>query len=178
MRQMLDPPDCNWNICCIVGTLDFLLARVGETKFHSGTLNISGPVKASTIFDILTKTEYNKASTTSSQSKAFIVSDSTPRMTSLIWMVLFKNMNTTLMFSSSFHPKTKTYFENANSLDLDHLKCYVSDHKENWEHTLPLVEYAYNDAVHSSTRKAPFESVEVGKKIPPILHTKDKIFEV
>ncbi|MCO5560907.1 hypothetical protein L7F22_014527 [Adiantum nelumboides] len=42
---------------------------------------------------------------------------------------------------------------------------------------LPLVEYAYNNTVHSSTGKAPFEIVEGGKKVPPILHTKDKIFE-
>lgn len=42
---------------------------------------------------------------------------------------------------------------------------------------LSLVEYAYNNTVHSSTGKAPFEIVEGGKKVPPILHTKDKIFE-
>ena len=42
---------------------------------------------------------------------------------------------------------------------------------------MPLVEYAYNNTVHSSTGKAPFEIVEDGKKVPPILHTKDKIFE-
>ena len=42
---------------------------------------------------------------------------------------------------------------------------------------MPLVEYAYNNTVHSSTGKAPFEIVEGGKKVPPILQTKDKIFE-
>ncbi|MCO5560446.1 hypothetical protein L7F22_014061 [Adiantum nelumboides] len=39
------------------------------------------------------------------------------------------------------------------------------------------LQYAYNNTVHSSTGKAPFEIVEGGKKVPPILHTKDKIFE-
>ncbi|MCO5597750.1 hypothetical protein L7F22_051831 [Adiantum nelumboides] len=34
-----------------------------------------------------------------------------------------------------------------------------------------------NNTVHSSTGKAPFDIVEGGKKVPPILHTKDKIFE-
>ncbi|MCO5581311.1 hypothetical protein L7F22_035190 [Adiantum nelumboides] len=38
--------------------------------------------------------------------------------------------------------------------------------------------YAYNNTVHSSTGRAPFvEIIEGGKKVPPILHTKDKIFE-
>ncbi|MCO5572592.1 hypothetical protein L7F22_026348 [Adiantum nelumboides] len=86
-------------------------------------------------------------------------------------------MGTTLKFSSSFHPQTDGQSEEANSTVLDLLKCYVSEHKATWEHYLPLVEYAYNNTVHTSTGKAPFEIVEGGKKVPPILHTKDKIFE-
>ncbi|MCO5598114.1 hypothetical protein L7F22_052206 [Adiantum nelumboides] len=42
---------------------------------------------------------------------------------------------------------------------------------------LPLVEFAYNNTLHTSTRKAPFEIVVGGKKVSPILCTKDKIFE-
>ncbi|MCO5572577.1 hypothetical protein L7F22_026333 [Adiantum nelumboides] len=90
---------------------------------------------------------------------------------------LFENMGTTLKFSSSFHPQTDGQSEEANSTVLDLLKCYVSEHKGKWEQYLPLVEYAYNNTMHSSTGKAPFEIVEGGKKVPPILHTKDKIFE-
>ncbi|MCO5549460.1 hypothetical protein L7F22_002931 [Adiantum nelumboides] len=105
------------------------------------------------------------------------VSDRDLRMTSLFWRGLFENMGTTLKFSSSFHPQTDGQFEEANSTVLDLLKCYVSEHKGKWEQYLPLVEYAFNNIVHSSTSKAPFEIVEGGKKVPPILHTKDKIFE-
>ena len=106
-----------------------------------------------------------------------IVSDRDPRMTSLFWRGIFENMGTTLKFSSSFHPQTDGQSEEANSTVLDLLKCYVSEHKSKWEQYLPLVEYAYNNTVHSSTGKAPFEIVEGGKKLPPILHTKDKIFQ-
>ncbi|MCO5590685.1 hypothetical protein L7F22_044659 [Adiantum nelumboides] len=67
--------------------------------------------------------------------------------------------------------------EEANSIVLDLLKCYVSEHKATWEHYLPLVEYAYNNIVHTSTGKAPFEIVKGGKKVPPILRTKDKILQ-
>ncbi|MCO5575774.1 hypothetical protein L7F22_029579 [Adiantum nelumboides] len=100
-----------------------------------------------------------------------------PRMSSLFWRGLFENMGTTLKFSSSFHPQTDGQSEEANSTDLDLLKCYVSEHKAKWEQYLPLVEYAYNNTVHSSIGKEPFEIVEGGKKFPSILHTKDKIFE-
>ncbi|MCO5607585.1 hypothetical protein L7F22_061782 [Adiantum nelumboides] len=106
-----------------------------------------------------------------------IVSERDPRMTSLFWKALFENMGTTLKFSSSFHPQTDGQSEEANSTVLDLLKCYVSKHMATWEHYLPLVEYAYNNTVHTLTGKAPFERVEGGKKVPPILQTKDKIFE-
>ncbi|MCO5589421.1 hypothetical protein L7F22_043388 [Adiantum nelumboides] len=98
-------------------------------------------------------------------------------MTSLFWRGLFENMGTMLKFSSSFHSQTDGQSEEANSTVLDLLQCYVSEHKGKWEQYLPLVEYAYNNTVHSSTGKAPFEIVEGGKKVPPIQHTKDKIFE-
>ncbi|MCO5556804.1 hypothetical protein L7F22_010357 [Adiantum nelumboides] len=98
-------------------------------------------------------------------------------MTSLFWRSLFENMGTTLKFSFSFHPQTDGQSEVANSNVLDLLKCYVSKHKAKWEQYFPLVEYAYNNTVHSSTGKAPSDIVEGGKKIPPILHTKEEIFE-
>ncbi|MCO5599302.1 hypothetical protein L7F22_053403 [Adiantum nelumboides] len=78
-----------------------------------------------------------------------IVNGRDPRMTSLFWKALFDNMSTTLKFSSSFHPQTDGQSEVANFNVLDLLKCC----------------------------KAPFEIVEGGKKVPPILQTKDKIFE-
>ncbi|MCO5559345.1 hypothetical protein L7F22_012943 [Adiantum nelumboides] len=106
-----------------------------------------------------------------------IVSDRDPCMTSLFWRGLFENMGTTLKFSLSFHPQTDGQSEEENSTVLDLLKCYVSKRKGKWEQYLPLVEYAYNNTMHSSTGKAPFEIVEGGKKVPPILHTKDTIFE-
>ncbi|MCO5553245.1 hypothetical protein L7F22_006766 [Adiantum nelumboides] len=106
-----------------------------------------------------------------------IVSDRDPCMMSLFWKELFENMGTTLKFSCSFRPQIDTQSEEANSTVLDLLKCYVSEHKATWEHYLPLVEYAYNNSVHTSTSKAPFEIVEWSKKVPPILQTKDKIFE-
>ena len=52
--------------------------------------------------------------------------------------------------------------EIANLTIPDLLKNYVDgvDQRGQWEKYLPLVEYAYNNTVHSSTRKTPFEIVE------------------
>ena len=106
----------------------------------------------------------------------FIVSDSDPRMTSLLWRAIFDNMGTKLDFSSLFHPHIDGQSERANSTMLDLLKCYVADQKSQWEKYLPLVEFAYNSTVHSSIGKAPFEVIYRKVILPPILRTKDEIF--
>ncbi|MCO5610318.1 hypothetical protein L7F22_064554 [Adiantum nelumboides] len=106
-----------------------------------------------------------------------IVSDRDPKFTSLFWKAIWENIGTRLQFSSSFHPQTDGQSEIANSMVLNLLKSYISDQKTQWERYLPLVEFAYNNTIHSSTGKAPFEIVEGAMKVPPFLSTKDKIFE-
>ena len=68
--------------------------------------------------------------------------------------------------------------EIVNSTILDLLKCYVNevDKRNQWETYLPLLEYAYNNTVHTSTRKTPVEIIEGHPKIPPILQTQEQIF--
>ncbi|MCO5597406.1 hypothetical protein L7F22_051482 [Adiantum nelumboides] len=97
-------------------------------------------------------------------------------MTSNFWRALFVNLGTRLDFSSAYHPETDGQSEIVNSTVLDLLKCYVSDKQTEWEKYLPLVEFAYNDTIHSSTGKAPFEVIYGKPHLPPILFTKDKIF--
>ena len=97
-----------------------------------------------------------------------IVSDRDPRMTSLFWKRLFENLGTKLNFSSAYHPQTDGQSEIANLTILDLLKSYVGDvsHKDQWEKHLPLIKYAYNNTVHTSTGKTPFEIVEGRSKVP------------
>ncbi|MCO5606936.1 hypothetical protein L7F22_061127 [Adiantum nelumboides] len=89
-----------------------------------------------------------------------IVTDRDPRFTSLSWKAIWENIGTRLQFSSSFHPQTDGQSEIANSVVLDLLTSYISDQKTQWERYLPLEEFAYNNTIHSSTGKAPFEIVE------------------
>ncbi|MCO5592150.1 hypothetical protein L7F22_046146 [Adiantum nelumboides] len=53
----------------------------------------------------------------------------------------------------------------------------VTSIKTLWDRYSSLVEFAYNNIVHTLTGKAPFEIVEGGKKMPPIMCTMIKIFE-
>ncbi|MCO5564532.1 hypothetical protein L7F22_018194 [Adiantum nelumboides] len=107
-----------------------------------------------------------------------IVSDRDPRMTSNFWKGLFENLATRLNFSSTYHPQTDGQSEIANLTILDLLKSYVTevDQRSQWEKYLPLVEYAYNNTVHTSTGKAPFEVIEGRSKSPLLLTVHGKIF--
>ncbi|MCO5574990.1 hypothetical protein L7F22_028787 [Adiantum nelumboides] len=106
-----------------------------------------------------------------------IVSGRDPRMAGLFWRALWQNLHSTLRFSSSYHPQTDGQSEIVNSAVLDLLKCYVSDNPAQWEHYLPLVEFAYKTTIHSSTDKAPFEVVEGARKPPPMVKVMDDVFE-
>ena len=105
-----------------------------------------------------------------------IVSDRDPRMTSLFWQALFDNMGTKLDFSSAYHPQTDGQSEVVNGTILDLLKCYVADRQNQWEKYLPLMEFAYNNTIHTSTGKAPFEIIYGKPLLLPIMVTKEKIF--
>ncbi|MCO5554099.1 hypothetical protein L7F22_007625 [Adiantum nelumboides] len=74
---------------------------------------------------------------------------------------LFQNLGTKLNFSSAYHPQTDGQSEIANSIVLDLLKAYVTevDQHNQWEKYLPLVEYAYNNTVNTSTGDPPQEPV-------------------
>ncbi|MCO5589327.1 hypothetical protein L7F22_043293 [Adiantum nelumboides] len=107
-----------------------------------------------------------------------IVSDRDPRMTSNFWKGLFENLGTRLNFSSAYHPQMDGQSEIANLTILDLQKSYVTevDQRSQWEKYLPLVEYAYNNTVHTSTWKAPFEVIEGRPKSPLLLKVHGKIF--
>ncbi|MCO5557923.1 hypothetical protein L7F22_011496 [Adiantum nelumboides] len=105
-----------------------------------------------------------------------IVSDKDPRMTSLFWQALFENLGSKLDFSSAYHPQTDGQSEIANVIVLDLLKCYVLKKQSEWKKYLPLVEFAYNNTIHSSIGKAPFEVIYGKPILLPILATKENIF--
>ena len=92
-------------------------------------------------------------------------------MTSLFWQGLFDNLETKLNFSLAYHPQMDGQSEISNLTILDQLKKYIEEigQQGQWEKYLPLVEYAYNNTVHTSTGKTPFEIVEGQRKVPPLL---------
>ena len=68
--------------------------------------------------------------------------------------------------------------EIANSNLIDLLKAYVTkvDQRDQWEKYFPMVEYAYNNTIHTSTTKTPFEIREGRPKLPLVVKYLSNMF--
>ena len=76
---------------------------------------------------------------------------------------MFKGLNTTLNFSTSFHPQTDGQTQRVNQVLEYLLRVYVKDQPSKWEDYLYLVEFSYNNNYQASTRYSPFE-IMYGRK--------------
>ncbi|MBW0466825.1 hypothetical protein O181_006540, partial [Austropuccinia psidii MF-1] len=63
--------------------------------------------------------------------------------------------------STAFHPETDGQTERVNQILEQYLWMYVSYHQDDWHTWLPLDEFAYNNAEHSSTKQSPFFTIYV-----------------
>ena len=70
---------------------------------------------------------------------------------------MFKGLNTTLNFSTSFHSQTNGQTERVNRVLEDLLRMYIKEQRGKWEDYLHLVEFAYNNHYQASARYSPFE---------------------
>ena len=85
-----------------------------------------------------------------------IVSDRDPRFTSHFWREVHRAMGTTLAMSSGFHPQTDGQMERANRSIEEMLRAYVGKRQNDWDERLGMVEFAYNNSVHSLSDYTPF----------------------
>ena len=85
-----------------------------------------------------------------------IVSDRDTKFTSSFWREVYKVMGTTLAMSSGFHPQTDGQTERANRSIEEMLRAYVGKHQNDWDDRLGMIEFAYNNSIHSSSGFTPF----------------------
>ncbi|KAK8540302.1 hypothetical protein V6N12_046589 [Hibiscus sabdariffa] len=88
-----------------------------------------------------------------------IVCDRDPIFTSRFWKSLQKSLGTRLNLSTAFHPQTDGQSERVIQILEDMLRACVIDFGRNWEKSIPLVEFAYNNSYQSSIQMAPFEAL-------------------
>jgi len=68
-------------------------------------------------------------------------------------------MDIELCLSTALH--TQTYGQSERTIQTleDMLRACSLDYAGNWDHNLPLVDFAYHNSYHSSTRMAPYEAL-------------------
>ncbi|KAE8907687.1 hypothetical protein PF005_g208 [Phytophthora fragariae] len=84
------------------------------------------------------------------------VSDRDPRFVSHFWQHLFRLLGTRLDMSTADHPQTDGQTERVNRVLEDILRSVCVAEPTKWSALLPQVEFALNNAVHSSTGFTPF----------------------
>jgi len=86
-----------------------------------------------------------------------IVSDRDTKFTSMFWRELHRLMGTKLLMSTTFHPQTDGATERANRSIGQVLRALVRNDQKDWADVCPMVEFALNSNVSSTTGFAPFE---------------------
>uniref|UniRef100_A0A1U7WNB5 Uncharacterized protein LOC104228082 n=1 Tax=Nicotiana sylvestris TaxID=4096 RepID=A0A1U7WNB5_NICSY len=88
-----------------------------------------------------------------------IVSDRDAKFLSHFWRVFWGKLGTKLLFSTSCHPQTDGQTEVVNRTLGNMLRAVLKGKLTSWEDHLPMIEFAYNRTIHSSTGMSPFEVV-------------------
>ncbi|GJP60385.1 hypothetical protein CLOP_g17596 [Closterium sp. NIES-67] len=79
-----------------------------------------------------------------------IISDRDPKFTSDFWRHLWDQFGTKLQFSSAYHPQTDGQTERVNQTMEQLIRTTCTD-PQTWEKSLPLLEFAYNNAPSATT---------------------------
>ena len=87
---------------------------------------------------------------------------------SYFWKTLCAKLSIKLLFSSAYHPQTDGQTEVMNLTLSTLLRVLIKKNIKEWEECLPIAEYAYNRARHSTTGKSPFEIVYGFNPLSPL----------
>ncbi|MBW0525191.1 hypothetical protein O181_064906 [Austropuccinia psidii MF-1] len=94
-----------------------------------------------------------------------IVGDRGSLFVSSLWTQLCQQLKISRDLSTAFHPETDGQTERVNQILEHYLQIYVSYLQDDWHTWLPLGEFAYNNAEHSSITQLPlsrnFDSILV-----------------
>ena len=65
-------------------------------------------------------------------------------------------------YTTAHHPQSNGSTERINQEIEHYLRLFINYHQSDWNECLPLMEFSYNDKVHSSTKLSPFY-VDMGR---------------
>ena len=88
-----------------------------------------------------------------------IFSDRDVKFLSHFWRVLWGELGTKLVYSTTCHPRTYGQTKVVNITMTTILTAIIDKNLKTWEDCLSFIEFAYNRVVHSTTKCTPFEIV-------------------
>ncbi|KAE9267076.1 hypothetical protein PR003_g31906, partial [Phytophthora rubi] len=153
------PADC-WRSV----SMDFIFELPGDARCHTGILvfvcRLSKMVRLAAVQKSVTAPQaaqlfVDNVFRNHGLPEAF-VSDRDPRFVSHFWQHLFRLFGTRLDMSTADHPQTGGQTERVNRVLEDILRSVCAAEPTKWSALLPQVEFALNNAVHSSTGFTPF----------------------
>ena len=86
-----------------------------------------------------------------------IISDRGPQFVSKFTRELNRLLGIQTSLSTAFHPQTDGQTERVNQEIEQYLRIFINQRQDDWAEWIPLAEFAYNNRIHSSTRRTPFE---------------------
>ena len=97
-----------------------------------------------------------------------IVSVRDVKFLSYFWRTLCAKLGIKLLFSMTYHPQTDGQMEVTDRTLSALLRVLIKRKIKDWEECLPITEFAYNRARHSTTSKSPFEVVYRFNPLSPL----------
>ncbi|KAF4228200.1 hypothetical protein CNMCM8980_006938 [Aspergillus fumigatiaffinis] len=86
----------------------------------------------------------------------YITSDRDKLFTSKFWQSLTDLMGIEQRLTTAYHPQANGQTEQTNQTVEQYLRHYVNYQQNDWVVYLPMAQFAYNNAIHSTTGETPF----------------------
>lgn len=85
-----------------------------------------------------------------------ITSDRDKLFTSNMWQSFADQIGIHHGLSTAYHPQTNGQTERVNQTIEQYLRHHVNYQQDNWAGLLPVAQFAYNNAMHATTKETPF----------------------
>ena len=96
-----------------------------------------------------------------------ILSDRGSQFDSLLWKSMIDKLGTRVKSASTHYPQTNGLTERMNRTLIGLVRKVCAQQKEKWVEALPLLEFAYNNSIHSTTGVSPFCALQGQNPIIP-----------